>query len=354
MITSKVFGLLPDGQQVMQFSLINDQGMQVDILTLGGIIRRWLVPSPVTGSLTDIVLGFDTLEDYLADQAYVGAVVGRYANRIAKGEFALEGKRYHVNINQGGHCLHGGSEGFNRRLCQAEVLADGDEPTLALSLVSPDGDQGFPGHLSVKVTYSLSSKNCLKVEYSAISDADTLFNPTQHSYFNLGGHQSGAVINQQIQVLASHYTPTDPSAIPTGEIATVTGSPFDLRQLTPIATPLNSTHEQIKIGNGLDHNWCLDAYKPGMQRPQLAAVATDHSSGISLMVSTTMPGMQVYTGNYLSATPLGKGLTVYGANHAFCFESQFYPDAANQQGFPSPTLSALERFYSCTEYAIEF
>ena len=351
MIEKSSFGKMPDGQVVEQYSLQNEQGVKVELLSLGGIIRRWLLPTN-DGKELDIVLGYDRLEDYLADDSYLGATVGRYANRIAKGRFTLGKQAYQVDINQGGNCLHGGSEGFNRRVWQGEIIADGPEPSVQLSLISPDGDQGFPGQLELKVRYTLSAQNVLRVEYFALSDQDTLYNPTQHSYFNLAGHSSGSVREQTIQVLASYYTPTDEHAIPIGEISKVDNTPFDLREPVPIKTALAASHPQIKIGNGLDHNWCLDGYVEHLTAPALAAVAIDPKSGRSLKVSTTMPGMQVYTGNFLSDNILGKNKTPYQANQAVCFESQFYPDAPNQLHFPSPVLKAGEEFYSVTEFAI--
>ncbi|MFT4937345.1 MAG: aldose 1-epimerase [Paraglaciecola sp.] len=353
MISRECFGVMPDGQQVEQFSLSNEQGVSVEILNLGGIIRRWLVPvsnqEPV-----DIVLGFDTLAEYLADDSYLGTVVGRYANRIAKGRFSINDRNYKVDVNQGGNCLHGGSEGFHHRVWHSEITSSGNEPALMLSLTSQDGDQGFPGQLDLKVCYTLSAQNTLRVEYFALSDKDTVFNPTQHSYFNLAGHDSGKVHDQQIQVFASHFTPTDSNAIPTGEIADVSNTPFDLRQLTRIAVPLSDPHEQIKIAQGLDHNWCLNAYQPGMRKAAVAAIALDPVSGRKLRVSTTMPGIQLYTGNFLDAEVTRKNAAVYPPNQAFCFETQFYPDAPNQASFPSPLLKAGEEFYSVTEFTIEF
>ncbi|MFQ3236631.1 MAG: aldose 1-epimerase [Paraglaciecola sp.] len=355
MIISNIFGSLPDGQPVHQYSLTNGRGAQVDILTLGGIIRRWLVPgntTVATDNADDIVLGFDTVEAYLEDQAYVGAVVGRYANRIAKGKFTLQGTPYQVDINQGGNCLHGGQNGFNRRLWQATILAQGDEPQLALSLVSPDGDQGFPGELTVKVIYTLSAQNGLNIEYFAKSTKATLFNPTQHSYFNLAGHQSGPVTQHQVQIFASRFTPTDDNAIPTGELASVTNTPLDLRELVTLATPLAATHPQLTIGNGFDHNWCVDAYQPDMPQPALVAKVVEPQSGRTLSVYSTMAGIQLYIANYLSAQPLGKEQTAYGANHALCLETQCYPDAPNQGHFPSAELKAGEAYYSVTEYRV--
>lgn len=353
MIEQNTFGTMPDGQIVEQYSLQNAHGVKVEILTLGGIIRRFLLPTP-EGKELDIVLGFDSLEEYLADEHYLGATVGRYANRIAKGSFSLGETHHQVDVNQGGNCLHGGKEGFSHRVWQGEIIDSGSEPSLLLTLLSPDGDQGFPGELEVKVCYTLSAENVLRVEYFAQSNKDTVYNPTQHSYFNLAGHSSGNVHEQEIQVLASYYTPTNEHGIPNSGRTTVENSPFDLRTLTPIKIALASSHPQLKIGNGLDHNWCLDAYQDNMKTPALAAIAIDTASGRSLKVSTTMPGIQVYTSNYLPEDMLGKNNAGYQANQAFCFESQFYPDSPNQADFPSPTLKAGEKFYSVTEFALAF
>ncbi|MGY0580656.1 MAG: aldose epimerase family protein [Paraglaciecola chathamensis] len=359
MITKRLFGTLVNGQKVTEYSLSNEHGMQVDILDMGGIIRRWLVPATNSSdnsdnqTKVDIVLGFDTLEDYIADQAYLGAVVGRYANRIAKGQFALNDVNYQVDVNQAGNCLHGGEDGFNRRVWQVQELDDVTQPSLKLTLVSEDGDQGFPGQLTVNVTYTLAPSG-LRISYQAHTTQDTVFNPTQHTYFNLAGHDSGSVESHKVQILASRYTPTDENAIPLGERVDVAGSPFDLRELTTLNGPLQSSHEQIKLGNGFDHNWCLDAYQSDMESPELVAKAVDTASGRTLSVLTTMPGMQLYTANYVGPEPIGKGATEYQGKHAYCFETQFYPDSPNQPSFPSATLKADEAHFSVTEYRVSF
>jgi aldose 1-epimerase len=352
MITQQTFGHMANGQEVIQFSLINAQGMTIDILSLGGIIRRWLVLDS-SKTAVDIVLGFDTLADYLADQSYLGTVVGRYANRIKHGKFSLQDKHYQVDVNQGGNCLHGGADGFHHRVWAATILNEGDEPSLALELISEDGDQGFPGRLTAKVVYTLSADNTLKIEYFANSDLTTVYNPTQHSYFNLAGHQSGSIASHKVQILASHFTPTDANAIPSGELAQVADTPFDLRTLTPVTKSLAATdHQQIKFGNGYDHNWCLDGYKAKLQQPFFAAMAQETNSGRKLIVNTTMPGIQLYTANYLGADPIGKDGVAYQGNGALCFETQFYPDSPNQPHFPSATLEKDKQFYSVTEYQV--
>ncbi len=343
---------MPDGTVIEQFCLTNNQGVSLEILSLGGIIRRWLIPHNAKPP-TDIVLGFDSVQAYLSDDSYLGALVGRYANRIAEGKLCLESKNYQLDINQGDNCLHGGSQGFNNKVWQSTVLSRDENPAIALQLESPDGDQGFPGALSTKVIYTLTESNRLKIEYFATSKRTTVFNPTNHSYFNLSGHNSGSVNNQHIQVVASYYTPTDAHAIPTGELIKVEGTPFDFRKLSTIEQALTSAHPQIQYGNGLDHNLCIDSYDPQSQEAKYAAKATSENTDISLKVYTTMPGIQVFTANHFDHKK-GKQDSLYHAHQGLCFETQFYPDSPNQPQFPSATLKAGEAFYSVTEYEVLF
>ena len=350
MIDQSIFGKMPDGTAVKQFSLTNQQGVRVEILNLGGIIRRWLIPNNKS-EFIDIVLGYDTVDDYLADDSYLGVLVGRYANRINQGKFNLEGIDYQTDINQGGNCLHGGSEGFNSKVWQCTILSKGANPSIMLELTSPDGDQGFPGIIKLKVIYTLTEQNRLKIEYFAEAKQTTLYNPTNHSYFNLSGHNSGSVTAHQVQLLASHFTPTDKNAIPTGEIAEVDNTPFDLRSFTTISEPLASEHEQIKYGNGLDHNLCLDAYTPQAKVASYAGQAV--SKEINMKVYTNMPGIQIFTANHF-ANKKGKDGALYNAHQGVCFETQFYPDTPNHTNFPSATLEAGKEFYSVTEYEVLF
>ncbi|MGJ8681117.1 aldose epimerase family protein [Paraglaciecola sp.] len=349
MITNKHFGTLANGQTVEEHTLTNQHGVSVDILTLGGILRRFLVPTKPKA--TDIVLGFDTLEEYLADQSYLGALVGRYANRIAHGKFSLNNADYQVDVNQAGNCLHGGANGFNAYVWQATVLSDSNEPSLALEMSSPDGDQGFPGNINVKAVYTLTKQNRLKIEYFAKSDQDTVFNPTNHAYFNLAGQHHGSVANQKISLEASHYTPTNANAIPTGEIASVENTPFDFRQSTIIADALALNHQQLEYGNGLDHNLCLDKFTAAQKDAFYAGNAACQQSGLEMKVYTSMPGMQIFTANHFADMP-GKEGAIYQAHQGVCFESQFYPDTPNHTHFPSAELKANAEFYSVTEYEI--
>ena len=350
MISQSNFGEMPDGTLVEQFCLTNSQNVSVEILSLGGIIRRWLIPNDKN---TDVVLGYDTVDDYLSDDSYLGALVGRYANRINKGKFGLAGSNYQVDINQGDNCLHGGSQGFNNKVWQSTVLSSDDNPSIMLRLSSPNGDQGFPGTISVKVIYTLTEHNRLKIEYFATADQTTLYNPTNHSYFNLSGHNSGSVKTHQVQILASHYTPTNERAIPTGEVAEVDNTPFDFRPLTTISHPLTSDHQQITYGNGLDHNLCLDYYAPQSKIAAYAGKAVTKDADINLKIYTNMPGIQIFTANHF-ANKNGKDGALYQAHQGVCFETQFYPDTPNQPHFPSATLEADKEFYSVTEYEILF
>ena len=352
MINQSTFGKMPDGTVVEQFCLTNGQDVSVEILNLGGIIRRWLIPNN-KGKHTDIVLGYDTVNDYLSDDSYLGAAIGRYANRINEGKFSLAGSDYQTDINQGGNCLHGGNQGFNSKVWQSTVLSNGDNPSIMLQLTSPSGDQGFPGNISVKVVYTLTEQNRLKIEYFATAEHTTLYNPTNHSYFNLSGHNSGSVKTHHVQLLASHYTPTDERAIPTGEIAGVDNTPFDFRQLTTIGHALALEHQQLKYGNGLDHNLCLDSYAPESKVATYAGKASAKETGINLKIHTNMPGMQIFTANHF-ADKKGKDGELYQAHQGVCFETQFYPDTPNQPHFPSAVLESGKEFYSVTEYEVLF
>lgn len=349
MIEKSEFGQLPNGQSVESYTMTNNNGMSIEILTLGAIIRSWKTSlhDPI-----DIVLGFDSVEDYLADQGYLGRTVGRYANRIEKGQFTLNGEAHQVSTNLQGNALHGGIEGFHNRIWQVSHIQDTPVPAITLEITSIDGDQGFPGTLKVAVEFTLDDQNCLTIEYRAQSDKDTVFNPTQHSYFNLAGHDSGPVIEHQITAFAGHYTPANKEAIPTGEIKPVKGSVFDLSQPTSFKTAIEDKNPEIMAASGLDHNWCIDGFANEQDKMLLAAVVTEVHSGRKLITHTTMPGMQIYTGNFIGDSPKGKNQTTYGQYHGFCVESQFYPNSPNQPNFPSATLKANQEFVSKTSYQV--
>ncbi|WJG08739.1 aldose epimerase family protein [Aliiglaciecola sp. LCG003] len=349
MIEQTLFGHMPDGHPITSYTLTNQNNMSVEVLTLGATIRSWQLGDP---KQTDIVLGFDCVDDYLADQGYLGRTVGRYANRIENGLFKIDGNPIKVSTNLQGNSLHGGVDGFHNRIWTVTKQANSAEPSICLSLISEDGDQGFPGTLSVDVTMQLDKHNCLSIEYRAISNQDTVFNPTQHTYFNLAGHDSGQVFEQLIKVHASHYTPANEQAIPTGELKSVKGTAFDLQHFTKLGTLIHQDDAQIKAASGLDHNWCVDGFDAAQQHLQLAAEVIEPISGRKLIARTTMPGVQVYTGNFIGSDLIGKNDQHYCAHQGFCIESQFYPNSPNVAHFPSPILRAGQSFVSTTSYQI--
>ena len=334
-----IFGYMPDGTPVEEVTLQSGY-LTCKILTYGGAVRSLLVPDR-DGNPVDVVLGFDTLEDYTAQDKYIGAIVGRYANRIGGAKFTLNGVEYPLAANDGKNSLHGGNVGFSHQVWTVEGLTDN---SVTLSLVSPDMQEGYPGTLTVRVTYLLD-RDTLRLCYEAGSDRDTIFNPTNHSYFNLSGHNSGSVEGQYIRLFSSHYTPVGPGAIPTGEIAPVDGTPMDLRKSTPIGAHINDDFEQLALTGGYDHNWVIVP-----QNGTLAALAYAEDTGIAMSAHTTMPGVQFYTGNFLAGCPAGKGGAVYGDRCGFCLETQFFPDTPNRPLFPSCILRAGEKFHSWTSY----
>lgn len=338
------FGKTASGESVEQHTLVNSRGTSIDVLTLGAIIRRFIVPVN-NQAPRDIVLGFDHIEHYLEDEHYLGCVVGRYANRIHKGQFVIDSKSYQVDINQAGNCLHGGSSGFNKRIWQIERASSHE---LCLSLVSPDGDQGFPGTLTFYLTYTLSDDDTLTIKYQAKSDQATLFNPTQHSYFNLDGHCSGDIQKHQLAVLADHILDIDENGIPSGELLSVKGSIFDVNQPKIVGNIINANNNFIKQAKGIDHNWCL-THQPSQEiNARLLSTRQD----LELQVSTTMPGLQVYSGNFLPTNNWGKGNTTYTEYQGICLETQFYPDSPNHKKFQSPVLRQGEDFISETRYKV--
>lgn len=338
------FGVMPDGTAVELYTLTNG-ALSCGIITFGGSLQSLRVPDR-TGKPVDVLLGFDALEPYLTHGKSMGALVGRYANRIGGAKFTLNGKPYPLAANNNGvNHLHGGLVGFNKRVWTAE---DAGEDFLTLSLFSPDGEEGYPGNLTVRVTYTLTGEG-LTVDYRAECDQDTVCNLTNHAYFNLSGHDSGPVLDQTIQLLADRYTPTDPLSIPTGEIAPVEGTPMDLREPTPIGAHIGENFPQLLQAGGYDHNWIPNG-EPGSLRP--IARASSAATGISMEVLSTLPGVQFYTGNYLNGCPAGKGGAAYANRWGFCLETQFYPDSPNHENFPSCVLRAGETF--CHTAAFRF
>ncbi len=331
---SRPFGML-DGKPVELYSLSNSRGMTVTISTLGGIITSMTAPDR-SGASANIVLGFDTLAGYTPNTPSLGALIGRYANRIAHAQFALDGKTFHLAANNGPNNLHGGPHGFSQAIWTAATSKD-KPGALELALVSPDGDQGFPGTLRARVVYTLSDDNTFRIDYSATTDRPTVVNLTNHSYFNLSGAGSGPILDDQLTIHASRYSPIDATSIPLGDPVPVKGTPFDFTTPHAIGERIDAPDPQLKAGNGYDHNLVLDG-KPGILA--LAAEVYDPKSGRVLQVLTTEPGVQLYTAN-----GLGKP---FGPRTAFCLETEHFPDSPNHPSFPSTTLRPGATYHSTT------
>jgi aldose 1-epimerase len=328
-VTRSSFGTV-SGQNVELFTLRNAHGIEVKATNYGAIITSIVTPDR-TGRPGDIVLGFDALDAYLKDPPYFGAVVGRYGNRIAKGRFTLDGRTYRLATNNGPNHLHGGLKGFDKVVWKAEPVSEGTG--VVFSRRSPDGEEGYPGNLDVRITYTLTDDNQLVIDYHATTDKATPVNLTQHSYFNLA--REGDILGHQLLIAADRYTPVDSTLIPTGDLAPVEGTPFDFRTPTAIGARIDQPNDQLKNGGGYDHNWVVNRNGAGRQ---LAARVLEPTSGRTLEVSTTEPGLQFYTGNFLDGTITGKGGRVYLRRSAFCLETQHFPDSPNQPKFPSTIL----------------
>ena len=342
-VTKSDFGKMPDGTTIEIFAL--QQGdMTVRIMTYGARVVSLDVPDR-NGKVADVVLGYDSLAGYLGDpKSYFGAIVGRYGNRIGHGTFVLDGKRYEIPKNDGDNSLHGGTVGFDKRVWTAHEIPDGVEMTL----VSKNGDQGYPGTLTSHVRYKLSA-HTLKIEYSATTDADTVLNLTNHSYFNLAGEGNGNILDNVMTIPADRYTPVNAGLIPTGELAPVAGTPFDFRTPTVIGKRIDQDNEQLKFAKGYDQNFVLSPATSGSVLHEAAQVM-DPKSGRVLTVKTTQPGVQFYSGNFLDGTAHGKHGHVYGKRDALCLETQHFPDSPNQPAFPSTELKPGQTFHSVTEY----
>jgi aldose 1-epimerase len=331
-ITRQPFGQTKDGVAVDLYTLRNSKGAEAGICNYGGLVIFLKMPDR-DGQFGDVVLGYDNLADYLKETPYFGAMIGRYGNRIAKGKFTLDGKEYTLAINNGPNALHGGLKGFDKVVWEPRILARPEGPSLELRYTSKDGEEGYPGNLSVIAVYTLTDENALKLEYSAITDKDTVVNLTQHSYFNLAG--KGDILNHQVMIPADKFTPVDSTLIPTGELKPVDGTPFDFRTPTAIGARINQNDEQLRFGGGYDHNWVIN--KPLGQLGLMARVE-EPTSGRVLEVWSTEPGLQFYTGNFLDGKLTGKGGWVYQFRNGFCMEAQHYPDSPNQPNFPSVVL----------------
>jgi aldose 1-epimerase len=345
-LTSEPFGRAADGNGIDLITLRNAKGTEVRFMTYGGIILS-IKTADRDGAMDDIVLGHDTAEKYFANPTYFGCLVGRYCNRIAKATFSLDGQQYTLPANNGVNSLHGGTRGFDQYLWHAEPFQNGGGVGAVLSIKSPDGDQGYPGEVQAKVTYTLTDDNEFKVSYEATTTKPTVINLTQHSYFNLAGAKANDILAHRLTIDADRFTPVDDTLIPTGELAPVEGTPFDFRQETAIGARIDGTDTQLVRGKGYDHNWVLNRTGAGLQH---AARVVDPATGRTLDISTTEPGIQFYSGNFLDGTITGKGGKVYVHRGGLCLETQHFPDSPNQPSFPSTVLRPGETYHSETVF----
>jgi aldose 1-epimerase len=344
-VESKPFGKMPDGTAVEVYTL-SDGAYEAQIATYGGVVVSLKAPDR-NGKVGDVVLGFDNLDGYVGNfngpsNAFFGALIGRYANRIAHGSFMLDGQKYSLPKNNGENTLHGGPHGFNNVVWKAKAIANGVE----LTYLSKDGDAGFPGNLTATVRYTLVKGN-LRIEYSATTDKDTVINLTNHSYFNLAGE--GDILKHELTLHASRFTPVDAGLIPTGELKNVEATPFDFRKATAVGARIGSDDPQLHLGHGYDHNWVLDS---GGGKLAEAAEVYDPSSGRVLKVWTDQPGIQFYSGNFLDGTVKGKGGKPYVLHAALCLETQHFPDSPNHPDFPTAELKPGQRYHTVTVYSL--
>jgi aldose 1-epimerase len=346
-MTQETFGALADGRPVTIYTFTNRHGLEVRILDLGGIVVSVRAPDR-HGRFENVVLGCRTVDDYVHRSPHFGSVIGRYANRIAAGRFTLDGRTYQLATNNGVNHLHGGKVGFDHVLWQAVPFADDSGQGLVLTRVSPDGEEGYPGRVDVEVRYTLTDDNALSVAYRATTDAATPINLTQHSYFNLAGAGTRDILEHRLTLDADRFTPVDSTLIPTGEIAAVEGTPFDFRRPTAIGARIGADHPQLKYGNGYDHNWVLNGTAGQFRH---AARVEEPTTGRTLDVSTTEPGVQFYTGNFLDGTLTGRSGRVYKQRYGFCLETQHFPDSPNHSAFPTTVLRPGERYQSRTVFA---
>jgi aldose 1-epimerase len=343
-IEKRDFGKLPDGTPVFEYTLTNAKNMSIGVLNYGGIITSIKVPDR-EGKIDNVVLGFRNIDDYASKNPYFGVITGRYANRIADAKFTLDGKEYKLAVNNGPNSLHGGVKGFDKHIWQVKELPGTDSVGLELAYLSPDGDEGYPGNLDVKVTYTLNDKNDFRIDYAATTDKATVVNLTSHSYFNLAGNGSGTVLDHKLTINADRYTPVSATLIPTG-IASVEGTPFDFRQPTRIGDRIRDGDEQLVYGRGYDHNWVLS--RPNDGSLALAARLEDAKTGRIMEIETTEPGIQFYAGNFLDGTLVGSAGKMYRQGDGLCLETQHFPDSPNHPDFPSTVLKPGEVYKTST------
>lgn len=342
-ISKKYYGKISDGTEVYIFTLMNSKGSSVDITNYGGIVVSLFVPDR-DGKMDDVVLGFDNLEDYFTNEPYFGAVIGRNSNRTEKAQFELDGVVYTLDKNHGSNHLHGGSAGFHKAVWDAETVDFHGRESLQLSYHSKDGEEGYPGTLKVKVTYTLTDDNALEIDYCAVTDKNTVVNLTNHSYFNLSGHNSGSISDHKVMINGDRFTPINEEFLTTGEIRKVEGTPMDFTKLTAVGERIDSSYDQLIYGLGYDHNWILNVSGNLLEK---SAEVSDEKSGRIMEVYTTKPGMQFYTGNFLNNVH-GKNGAIYDKRHGLCLETQFFPNSMKHKNFPSPILRAGEKYHFIT------
>lgn len=335
-----------DGKEVFLYTLRNSSGMEARITSYGGIVVSLVVPDR-SNRPGDIVLGYDSLSPYVKATPYFGAIVGRYGNRIGKARFTLDGKEYTLNANDGPNTLHGGLKGFDKVVWEPDETTPATQSVLSLSYLSRDGEEGYPGNLKVTVVYTVTDSNELKIEYAASTDRPTVLNLTHHSYFNLAGAGTGDILSHELMLNADRFTPIDSGLIPTGELASVEGTPMDFRTPSAIGARIGAGGDQLRFGRGYDHNWVLNRTGDGLS---LAARVTESTSGRVMEVRTTQPGIQFYSGNFLDGTNIGKVGKAYAYRTGFCLETQHFPDSPNKPSFPSTVLRPGENFTSTTVY----
>jgi aldose 1-epimerase len=344
-VTRQVFGKTPDGRAADLFVLTNVNGVEAAITNYGAALV-WLKVPDRAGKLADVVLGYKDLDGYVGDKVFMGAVVGRYGNRIARARFTLGGVVYNLTPNNGENTLHGGPKGFYKVLWQGQKVTSREGQAVQLNYLSPDGEEGYPGNLSAEVIYTLTDRNELKIEYRATTDKETVVNLTNHSYFNLSGQGKGDILLHEVLIDADRFTPVDAALIPTGELRPVRETPFDFTKFTAIGARIAQHDPQLKIGKGYDHNWVLNSGGKGSL--SLAARVYEPKTGRVLEVWTTEPGLQFYTGNFLDGTIRGKDGNVYQQRYGFCLETQHFPDSPNQPQFPSTVLKPGQEYRSTT------
>jgi aldose 1-epimerase len=350
LMKKELFGKISNGKDVFLYTLKNKRGMEAKITNYGGIVVSLLVPDK-SGKFDDVVLGYDSLAHYVdSNGPYFGALIGRYGNRIGKGKFKLNGKEYQLATNNGANHLHGGLRGFDKVVWEVDDVTSADGRTLALKYMSKDGEEGYPGNLSVRVLYSLTDDNELRIDYSAATDQPTVLNLTHHSYFNLAGAGNGDILAHELTINANKFTPIDDGLIPTGELRDVKGTPMDFSTPTVMGAHVNDKDAQLVYGKGYDHNWVLNTSAVSATDSMMAAKVCEKTSGRVMEVWTNEPGLQFYCGNFLDGTNIGKGGKKYDYRYGFCLESQHFPDSPNKPEFPSTVLNPGMEFKSTTAY----